>query len=133
MHRKLIIILLLHVFLNFASEAQVTFQRTFGRTGDEGANGIQQTADGGYVLVGATTAFSVGGADILIVKTDANGDTLWTRTYGGIGDDGASFVKQTSDGGYIIAGSTRSFGSGLNDAFLIKIDSIGIIVLISDF
>jgi len=125
MYRKLIAILLLNGLLNFTSEAQVTFQKIFGRSGDEGANGIYQTTDGGYILVGATTAFSVGGADILIVKTDANGDTLWTRTYGGIGDDGASFVKQTSDGGYIIAASTGSFGSGLTDAVLIKIDSIG--------
>jgi hypothetical protein len=52
-------------------------------------------------------------------------DTLWTRTYGGTGDDYASSILQTSDGGYIVAGYTESFGPAGDDAWILRLDSLG--------
>ncbi|HCL00680.1 MAG TPA: hypothetical protein DHW42_11325 [Candidatus Marinimicrobia bacterium] len=85
----------------------------------------QQTSDGGFIILGETTSYSAGRYDIWLVKTDAKGDTLWTRTYGGTGQERAWDVHQTFDGGYIIAASTESYGVGNSDAWIIKTDAQG--------
>jgi len=84
-----------------------------------------QTSDGGYIVAGYTYSFGAGLSDVYLVKTDAVGDTIWTRTYGGSDWDYGHSVAQTSDGGYIVAGYTYSFGAGLFDVYLIKTDSLG--------
>jgi hypothetical protein len=89
---------------------------------------VDETADGGYGVVGLTFSFGAGDDDIYFVKTDSSGDTLWTKTYGGRYSDEASFVQQTTDGGYVIAGRTYSFGTGTPDygnVYLVKTDSSG--------
>ena len=100
------------------------FAKTYGGTGEDLAYSVQQTSDGGYIVAGWTWSFSVGYYDIFLIKTDANGNIIWAKTYGGIGNDYASSVQQTSDGGYILAGFTGSFGAG-GDIFLIKTDANG--------
>jgi hypothetical protein len=75
-------------------------------------------------VAGITWSFGAGG-DILLIKTDANGNVIWAKTYGGTDWDGAYSVQQTSDGGYIVAGTTWSFGAGSDDIFLIKTDANG--------
>jgi len=99
--------------------------RTYGGTGTDYAYSVQQTSDGGYVVAGYTDSYETYQYDFYLVKTDANGDTLWTRTYGGSGTEKAESVQQTTDGGYIVAGYTSSFGAGLVDAWLVKIDANG--------
>ncbi|HEY3293858.1 MAG TPA: T9SS type A sorting domain-containing protein [bacterium] len=99
--------------------------RSFGGGGNDGASSIQQTADGGYVIAGFTLSFGAGFRDIYVVKTDGAGDTLWTRTYGGRQDDNAYSIRQTADGGYVIAGSTESYGAGYTDVYVVKTDSEG--------
>ncbi|MBA7703424.1 hypothetical protein ES703_112210 [subsurface metagenome] len=86
---------------------------------------VQQTLDSGYIVVGGTESYGAGESDIYLIKTDANGDTLWTTTYGGAYDDWGNSVQRTSDGGYIIGGYTESFGAGNGDLYLIKTDSLG--------
>jgi len=66
------------------------------------------------------------GSDVYLLKTDANGDVLWSRTYGGRGEDMAYSIQQTPDGGYIIAGVTSSFGAGGGDVYLLKTDANGL-------
>ena len=83
-------------------------------------NSVQQTSDGGYIITGTTISLGIG--DVFLIKTNANGDTLWTRTYGGTHDDRGYSVQQTTDGGYIVAGHTRSFGAGDWDIYLIIIE-----------
>jgi hypothetical protein len=102
-----------------------SWDKTFGGISDDVALAVQQTSDGGYILAGFTASFGAGGGDFWLIKTDANGIKSWDRTFGGISDDEARAVQQTSDGGYILAGYTKSFGAGLTDALLIKTDAVG--------
>jgi hypothetical protein len=99
--------------------------RTYGGPDGEYGSSIQQTSDGGYAIAGLTVSFGAGGGDVYLIKTDASGDTLWTRTYGGTDADVGNSVQQTSDGCYIVAGSTKSFGAGGADVYLIKANISG--------
>src|ERR1041385_1541888 len=91
--------------------SQTTFQKTYGGTNEDVGSFVQQTTDGGFIIAGSTVNFGAGWHDVYLIKTDANGDTLWTKTYGGSYDDYANSVQQTTDGGYIVAGFTTGFGS----------------------
>ncbi|MFH1942858.1 MAG: T9SS type A sorting domain-containing protein [bacterium] len=104
---------------------QTTFEHTYGGTDYDSGASVQQTSDGGYIIAGMTRSFGAGKNDVYLVKTDAAGDTLWTRTFGGAENDVGFSVQQTSDGGYILAGATDSFGAGGNDVFLVKTDANG--------
>ncbi len=70
---------------------------------------------------GKTDIYSYGTSDAWIARTDAGGNELWNLTFGGANMDGAASLAPTSDGGYIIAGYTRSYGAGNDDAWIIKI------------
>jgi hypothetical protein len=99
--------------------------RTFGGNDDDFGYSVQQTADGGYIIAGLNESFGAGGEDVYLIRTTAGGDTLWTGTYGGTNTDEAHSVQQTSDGGFIVAGSTHSFGAGDFDAYLVRADATG--------
>ncbi len=101
------------------------WNKTYGGAGDNYAVSVVQTSDKGYVLAGFTDSFGAGGYDFWLVKTDASGNMQWNQTYGGTGNDRGECVKQTSDGGYAIAGSTSSFGAGNDDFWLVKTDPDG--------
>jgi hypothetical protein len=103
----------------------ILWTRTYGGSMGDYARSVQQTTDGGYIVAATTRSYGAGGNDVYLIKTDSTGDTLWTRTYGGSSCDYARSVQQTTDGGYIVAGQTESFGAGDYDVFLIKTDSTG--------
>ena len=84
----------------------VQWAKTYGGTGDDVAFSVQHTSDGGYIVVGYTESFGASYRDIFLIKTDANGNLQWAKTYGGTGGESANSVRQTSDGGYIVAGGT---------------------------
>lgn len=107
------------------SDADTMWTRSFGGAGHDNGASIAQTLDGGYIVVGITRSFGAGGADVYLIKTDSSGDTVWTRTYGGLEYDSGASVAQTLDGGYIIVGNTSSFGAGGADVYLLKTDSSG--------
>ena len=86
---------------------------------------VQQTTDGGYIMVGDTESAGAGSFDIGVIKTDENGVTEWSKTYGGLSEDRGHSIQLTTDGGYIIAGTTASYGIGGYDIWLVKIDSEG--------
>jgi hypothetical protein len=99
--------------------------KTYGGAAHDECRAVLQTADGGYITAGATSSFGAAGYDAYFIKTDANGDSLWTRVYGGGGADRAYSLDRTPDGGYIIAGYTGSFGAGVSDVYLIRLDMNG--------
>lgn len=103
----------------------VLWTKTYGGTNWDFAYSIQQTADGGFIVAGGTYSFGAGDEDMFLVKTDSNGDTLWTKSYGGLYEDEASSVVQTSDGGYILTGHTKSFGDTNGDIYTVKTDNNG--------
>jgi len=92
---------------------------------------VEQVSDGGYVLVGETASFG-NGLEVLLIRTDIKGDTLWTRTFGGMLLDGGYCVRQTADKGYIIVGHTNSVSWQNIDFYLIKTDSMGYIDAIEE-
>lgn len=107
------------------SSGDTLWTKTYGSTNDDYSYGIDQTSDGGYIIAGTTSGTGGLNPDILLIKTNVTGDTLWTKTYGGTGTDNGFSVEQTLDGGYIIAGTTSSFGNGKYDVYLIKTDANG--------
>ena len=102
------------------SGGTATWTRIYGGSGWEEGFLVRQTSDNGYIIVGRADSFGAGGFDVWVLKADSNGDTLWAETYGGAGDDVGHSGQQTTDGGYIIAGSTDSFGRGGKEVFLVK-------------
>jgi len=107
------------------ASGNLQWARTFGGSSWDVAYSVQQTSDGGYIVAGYTYSFGAGDADVFLLKTDASGNLQWARTFGGSYDERAHSVQQTSDGGYIVAGYTNSFGAGGDDVFLLKINALG--------
>jgi hypothetical protein len=106
------------------------WNKTYGGTSDDVCTSIIPDVDGGYLLGGYTFSFGAGTKDIWLIKTDSTGNALWNKTYGWYEyeDLGApESVAKTNDGGYVMAGTTRSHAVGGEDALLIKINSTGFI------
>ena len=100
----------------------MVWQKTFGAENDNRGFSVQETSEGGYIIAGQTA--SPGGItsyDTYLVKTDSSGNVLWQKAIGGNMEEKGLAVQQTSDGGYIIAGDTRSYGAGGYDFYLVKI------------
>ena len=110
------------------SSGNIQWQKTYGDRSGEGSHSIKQTSDGGYIVGGYTGSFGAGGMDAWLSKLDSDGNIQWQKTYGGSYIDVANSIEQTSDGGYIVAGSTSSYSDipGYHSAaWLLKLDSVG--------
>jgi len=126
MHQRIVFLLVGSLifslsFPNTSNCQTITFEKQIGRTTESGAS-VYQTRDGGYIITGTTQTWRYD--DVYLVKTNAWGDTLWTKFFGGQFWDGGNSVQQTRDGGYIIAGLIDG-GAGSGDIYLVKTDSTG--------
>jgi hypothetical protein len=101
------------------------WQNYWGGYSLETGKSIQQTSDGGFIIAGGTYSFGAGSSDMYLIKTDSLGNTQWTRTYGGPGEELANSVRQTRSGGYILTGLTSSFGAGGYDIYLVRTNTQG--------
>ncbi len=106
-------------------EGEEIWRKTFGGDGNDNGYCVQQTSDGGYIIVGKTESYRGGDNSVWLIRTDKFGDAIWTRTLVGSGYNFGYSVQQTLDGGYIIAGETIGYGAGWSDVLLIKTDENG--------
>ncbi len=96
--------------------------KTYGGPGVDLGISLLVTIDGSFVIVGTTDSYGAGGRDVYLIKTDSLGNLLWETTFGGTENDAGVSIKETFDGGYIVAGYTESFGAGSHDLWLLKIE-----------
>ena len=113
-----------------ATDGTIQWTKTYGGTADEEAYCVRQTNDGGYILSGYTRSFGLsypgGNDDMYVVKAASDGSLQWSYAYGGSSIDYYAYsLRQTNDGGYVVTGSTYSFGQGFNDVYLVKTASDG--------
>jgi len=107
------------------SAGNVIWSKTYGGISDDRSESVMQTWDGGYLVTGESASFSSGNFDTYMIRTDASGDTLWTRTINGLQSNEGYSQALTSDSGFAIAGSyLNQFGN--NDVFLVKSKAIGL-------
>ena len=107
------------------SQGDSIWTKTFGGDGLELGADVQILEDGGFILLGSTESFGNGSSDIWLIKTDSQGETTWTKTFGDNSSDYGKSILKTPDDGYIIRGVTESFGYGNTTLVLIKVDSTG--------
>ena len=111
--------------LRLDSEGNVKWQKTYGGKGDNEARTVAVTPNGDIIVAGITNSFGAGDSDAWILRLDANGNVKWQKTYGGSKDDGANNVAIAPNGDVIMAGYTKSFGTGYWDAWVLRLPPDG--------
>jgi hypothetical protein len=112
------------------ANGEVLWQRLYGGSGLDDVSAIHQTSDGGYIVGGSSNSTDIpgiisnGGFDQYIFKIDSMGEVVWQRLYGGTSDDYIMSLQPASDGNFI-AGGVSPVAPGLNDVYLIKLDTTG--------
>jgi hypothetical protein len=113
------------LFISISLSAQTQFSTEYGGNYDDDGRWMEQLPDSGFILTGGTTSFS-SSMDFWLVRTDAGGNTVWSKSIGTSAYEFANMVKPTADGGFVIAGVTNQ--SGNDDGWLVKTDSAGDVV-----
>jgi hypothetical protein len=108
--------------------SQNTFLKVYPTNLDKEARDVLATSDGGYIIAGSTNTSIMNDCDVYVIKTDANGDTVWTKSYGGPKPDYAFSMLETSDGNFFIVGYSQSYSAGDFDIYLLKINPTGGVV-----
>jgi hypothetical protein len=106
---------------NIDTAPNEAWRRVYGGLGYDGFMGVEPLADGGFLLAGSTDSQGAGAKDVYVVRTDAAGNELWHKTYGGKGDDEAVSLIKATDGTYMIAGMTTSEGAGGRDLYVLDL------------
>jgi hypothetical protein len=119
------LVLLSILILPFKDHSQNSFLKTYPTTYDKDAREVLLMPDGGFLIAGSTNNSDQADCDLYVSKTDAQGNFLWGKTYGGIKPEYAYSMIETSDGNYFVLGYSMSFGGGDFDSYLIKIDPAG--------
>jgi hypothetical protein len=107
------------------SQGDTTWTRTYSWPDFDYGDDVIQTSDSGYVVAGTTIIFGPSVSDIWLLRTNAQGDSLWKKTWGGSEQEYCAEVLQTADGGFLVLGTTNSYGAGRYDVWLIRTDDMG--------
>jgi hypothetical protein len=116
-----------------SSSGELTWMQVLGEDRDDVGHAVRQTADYGYVVTGYTRSFGAASYDTWLIKTDESGNVEWENFFGGTGDDRTIYGEQTTDGGYILTGYTKSFEALSWDVFLVRADASGEIIWYQTF
>jgi hypothetical protein len=101
------------------------WNQTYGGTERDVCEAVIEVDSGGFLMAGWTTSLGFGAADVWLVRTDANGNFLWSRNYGAKLDDKVYSMIEVSTGGFLLVGGTQSYGVGQTDVWLIRTDAFG--------
>ncbi|UCE37749.1 MAG: Ig-like domain-containing protein [Thermoplasmata archaeon] len=101
------------------------WSKTFGGDRSDRGYSVRETPDGGFIIAGHTQSYGMGGDDVWLIKTDSSGNEKWNKTFGGGSTDTCYSIQVTSDKGFILTGSTYSFGDPDSDVWLIKTNETG--------
>lgn len=112
------------MLLNIDKNGDLIWSKTFGGIGEDKGADVVQNSNEDFIITGTTGSYGAGGLDAYVLSADSTGNLLWFKSYGGSNDDAGNSIHLNSDGGYLIAGETKSFGSN-TDAYLIRVDNIG--------
>jgi hypothetical protein len=104
---------------------EIVWARAHGGDDFDRGNAVVRADDGGFVVLGETRSSGAGDWDMVLLKVDADGNELWSRTFGGPAQERGNAIQGTAGGGYILVGSTKSFGAGGSDLYVIETDDLG--------
>ncbi len=110
------------LIIKLDEDMEIQWAKTLG---SNKINAFEQTSDKGFILAGSSTLSTLGGSDAILIKIDKEGRIEWSKIYGGSQNEEIRSVHQTIDGGFIMSGSTNSFGFGGSDFFITKLDQAG--------
>ncbi len=113
------------VLMKLDNSYSVQWEKRIGGEGSETQYSVQQTDDNGFIITGYIKGYRTSNKDLLLIKTDPSGNTLWSKNFGGRETDEGHYIVQTDDGGYLITGNTSSYGLGKNNLWLLKTDENG--------
>lgn len=111
--------------LKINGQGKILWQKTYGGPEADYAHSVQALPDGGCIIAGTTASFGGGDFDCWVLRLKANGNILWQKAYGGTKYDGAFSVRPLKAGGFVVAGRTRSYGAGGDDAMVMKLAADG--------
>ncbi len=113
------------LLIKFDQNGELLWKKTYGGEDWDLGEYVEQTFDGGYIIGGSTFSLGNGGEDGYLIKTDANGNVEWSKTYGGSLDDQFQTVRQCSDSGFVAIGRSTSFSNGDDDVFVVRTNKQG--------
>ncbi|MFZ7138672.1 MAG: hypothetical protein ACOWW1_09690 [archaeon] len=113
------------LLINLVNASSCMWNQTYGGEATDFVRSLIQTSDGGYAMAGWTESYGAGGTDYWLVKTDSQGNTQWSQTYGGTGSENAHAVVQTTDEGYALTGYRQLKSDMERTCWLVKTDSEG--------
>lgn len=113
------------LLLKIDPAGQVVWEKTYGGERFDRGKVIVPTTDGGFIILAETKSFGAGERDMYLIKVDENGKEVWSQTFGGPEAERGNAIQQAPDGGYILVGSTKSYGAGGKDVYLVKTDDSG--------